>query len=288
MTQTPLLTKVENVAIAVIGGSGLYSLDNLQVLGEYSPETPWGKPSDNIVIAQTEKGTKVAFLARHGRGHYLTPTEVPSRANIAALKHIGCKVVLAFSAVGSLREEIAPRDFVIPNQIIDRTKGIRDSTFFENGFVGHVMFADPFSNELGELIDQVRQTIPGAPAFHTKKTLVCMEDIINMSVIPEAKLAREAELAYQMVCMSTDYDCWKESEEPVSVEAVIANLTGNASFAKTLLATLIPVIADKLEKGTLKCVKELENSTVHACMTSGPKKGLEQIKKMQYMLPNLQ
>ena len=133
-----LLDSVSGVAIGVIGGSGLYSLDNLKVLGEYYPDTPWGKPSDHLIIAETAQGQKVAFLARHGRGHYLTPSEVPSRANIAALKSIGCKVIVAFSAVGSLREEIAPRDFILPSQIIDRTKGIRDSTFFENGVVGHV------------------------------------------------------------------------------------------------------------------------------------------------------
>lgn len=238
-----VLETVKDVKIGVIGGSGLYSLDNLTILGEYNPKTPWGYPSDALIIAETEQKIKVAFLARHGRGHFLTPSNVPSRANIAALKSAGVQVILAFSAVGSLRQEIAPRDFVIPTQIIDRTKGVRDFTFFDE-LVGHVMFADPFSNELGVLINDVQKTLNG-PKFHTGKTLICMEgpqfstraeshmyrswgaDIINMSVLPEAKLAREAEIAYQMVCMSTDYDCWKETEEAVSVEAVVANLNGN-------------------------------------------------------------
>ncbi|KAJ3273587.1 hypothetical protein HDV01_004354 [Terramyces sp. JEL0728] len=303
MASTTILTSVTDVSIGVIGGSGLYSLDNLKVLGEYAPTTPWGKPSDNLVIAETSAGIKVAFLARHGRGHYLTPTEVPSRANIAALKHIGVKVILAFSAVGSLREEIHPRDFVLPTQIIDRTKGVRPFTFYEDGIVGHVMFADPFSSDIADIVYNVQKDLNG-PTFHRNKTLVCMEgpqfstraeshmyrswgaDIINMSVLPEAKLAREAEIAYQMVCMSTDYDCWKETEEAVSVEAVIANLTGNADFARKLLSSVIPVLAEKLEKNQVKSVLDLQGSALNSLMTAPGKRNQETMRKIKYILPN--
>jgi 5'-methylthioadenosine phosphorylase len=204
------------VPIAVIGGSGLYHLPGFEIIQEIYPETPYGYPSDKILIAQDPSGHQVAFLARHGRGHFLNPSEVNVRANIAALKHLGVEVILSFSAVGSLRQEIAPRDFVLPSQIIDRTKGIRPSTFFEQGVVAHVGFADPFCPELAQLILEHQAACEGV-TFHSEKTLVCMEgpafstraeshmyrswggDIINMSVLPEAKLAREAEIVYQMV-----------------------------------------------------------------------------------------
>jgi 5'-methylthioadenosine phosphorylase len=299
-----MLENVKDVAIGIIGGSGLYSLDSLKVLGEVRPLTPWGYPSDSIVIAETEQHIKVAFLARHGRGHYLTPTQVPAKANIAALKSIGVKVIIAFSAVGSLRQEIEPRHFVLPTQIIDRTKGIRDSTYFDEGVVGHVMFADPFSSELADIIDSVQASLKG-PLFHRNKTVVCMEgpqfstraeshmyrswggDIINMSVIPEAKLAREAEIPYQMICMSTDYDCWKELEEAVSVEMVMNTMKENSSFAKRLAEHLIPVLAAKIHSNELKCIGALKNSALYSIMTSPEKRNQETIKKLQFLLPDL-
>ncbi|KAJ3048564.1 hypothetical protein HK097_010429 [Rhizophlyctis rosea] len=313
-----------DVKIAVIGGSGLYHLDNLevniplallstfslvltffnpQVLGEVNPLTPWGHPSDRIIISlHTPSSTKVAFLARHGRGHYLNPSEVPARANIAALKSLGVTTILAFSAVGSLREEIPPRDFILPSQIIDRTKGIRPSTFFENGVTAHVPFADPFDKSLADLIVANAGVLEGAK-LHTDKTLVCMEgpafstraeshlyrqwgaDIINMSVLPESKLAREAEIAYQMVCMSTDYDCWKEHEEAVTVEAVIANLGANGDNAKRLVEAVIPALAKALEEGSLKSVEALKGSNRFAVITSKEKRNPEQVNKLEYILP---
>ncbi|KAJ3044113.1 hypothetical protein HDV00_003217 [Rhizophlyctis rosea] len=297
-----LETLPTDVKIGIIGGSGLYHLDNLTVLGEVNPLTPWGHPSDEIVISQTSGGVKVAFLARHGRGHYLNPSEVPAKANIAALKHLGVEVILAFSAVGSLREEIAPRDFVIPSQIVDRTKGIRPSTFFENGVTGHVMFADPFDSSLASLILNQSSVCTGVK-FHSNKTLVCMEgpafstraeshmyrawgcDIINMSVLPEAKLAREAEIGYQMVCMSTDYDCWKEHEEAVSVEAVIANLGANGDNAKRLVEAVIPALAKALEEGSLKTVAALKGANKFAVITAKGKRNPEEVKKLDYILP---
>ncbi|KAG0235075.1 hypothetical protein BGW42_005868 [Actinomortierella wolfii] len=288
------------VQIAVIGGSGLYNLEGLEFVAEVNPETPWGKPSDAITVARTEAGLHIAFLARHGRGHYLTPTEVPSRANIAALKSLGVQVILAFSAVGSLREELKPRDFVLPEQIIDRTKGIRPSSFFEQGLVAHAMFADPFSKVIADVIWEKRDVIEGGD-FHRGKTLVCMEgpqfstraeshmyrswggDVINMSALPEAKLAREAEIAYQMICMSTDYDCWKEHEEAVTVEAVVANLRANSDNAQRLLAAILPGLQKCIEDGS--AVEGLKGSMRFACMTAPEKRNPELVQKLEYLLP---
>jgi len=247
------MQKMRNdVKVAIIGGSGLYDI-GLEIEDEFYPETPWGNPSDKIIVGRYNQ-VPVAFLARHGRGHFLNPTEVPVRANIAALKKLGVGQIIAFSAVGSLREEIAPRHFILPSQIIDRTKS-RPSTFFEDGLVVHAMFGDPFSSSLSDLIWS-KHSVLDIP-FHRDRTLICMEgpafstraeslmyrqwgaDIINMSVLPEAKLAREAEISYQMVCMSTDYDCWKIEEEPVTVEMVISNLNANAQNARKLVMELI-------------------------------------------------
>lgn len=211
------------VRLAIIGGSGFYNLQGFTEVAEVNPETPWGFPSSPITIATSKSGFPVAFLARHGAGHLYTPSEVPARANIAALKHIGVDVIIAFSAVGSLQAHMKPEDFVLPTQIIDRTKGIRPASFFENGIVAHAMFGDPFDLELNDLVSRHSSSLEGGCTLHTKDTegkditLVCMEgpqfstrgesnlyrqwggSVINMSVLPEAKLARECEIAYQMV-----------------------------------------------------------------------------------------
>ncbi len=279
--------------IGIIGGSGLYGLDGLKVEAEVTPETPWGKPSDAIVIGEYA-GRRVAFLSRHGRGHVYSPSEVPFRANIAALKMLGVEQIIAFSAVGSLREEIAPRDFALPSQIIDRTKGIRASTFFENGVIVHATFGDPFDSGLAELIKKAAAQVKTLK-LHTDKTVVCMEgpafstraesqwyrsmggDIINMSVLPEAKLAREAEIPYQMICMSTDYDAWKEHEEAVTTELVLGHLHANAESAKALLAALLPMLGEGKNPlaGTIK----------NAVITAPDKRNPEQIKKLNQILP---
>ncbi|KAF9305048.1 hypothetical protein BGZ74_011625 [Mortierella antarctica] len=288
------------VKIAIIGGSGLYNLDGLELVAEVNPDTPWGKPSDAITIARTQSGLHVAFLARHGRGHYLTPSEVPARANIAALKSIGVEAIIAYSAVGSLRDELKPRDFVLPSQVIDRTKGIRPSTFFEDGIVAHAMFADPFSAVLENVIWEQRHVMEGGD-FHRNKTLICMEgpqfstraeshmyrsfgaDLINMSVLPEAKLARESEIAYQMICMSTDYDCWKEHEVAVTVEAVVANLNANSSNAQRLLAAILPGVEKVVENGQV--LEGLKGSMRFACMTAPEKRSKEAVQKLEFILP---
>ncbi|CAG8683571.1 5499_t:CDS:1, partial [Acaulospora morrowiae] len=228
----------------------------------------------------------------------------PSRANIAALKHIGVEIIIAFSAVGSLREEIKHRDFVIPDQIIDRTKGIRPSTYFEGGIAAHVTFADPFSPLLAEIIYSHRKCLENPENgdginLHCNKTLVCIEgpafstraeshlyrswgcDIINMSVLPEAKLAKEVEIAYQMICMSTDYDCWKPNEV-VSVESVIANLRQNVDNAKKLLSEILPDLEKALKEGKFAYLK---GSMKNSCITDKRVITEKAIQKINYVLP---
>ncbi|KAI9021983.1 nucleoside phosphorylase domain-containing protein [Hyaloraphidium curvatum] len=296
---------VRDVTIAIIGGTGLYSLEGLKVLGEVYPETPWGYPSAPITISQTASGNKVAFLARHGKGHAINPSEVPVRANIAALKHIGVRVIVAFSAVGSLQLEMKPRDFVLPDQIIDRTKGIRPSTFFESGLVAHCSFSHPFDEKLAGLIfEKGASSLQGDNVkMHKGGTLIVMEgpafstraesnlyrswggSIINMSALPEAKLAREAEIHYQMVCMSTDYDCWHEDEEPVTVEAVVRNLNANSANAKNLLNAILPALEKAVEEKEIG--SELAGSMKWACVTAPEVRSKEALKKIEYILPGV-
>ncbi|MCR9141406.1 MAG: S-methyl-5'-thioadenosine phosphorylase [bacterium] len=284
---------MSDVQIGVIGGSGLYDLDGLKVIEEVTPETPWGKPSDAILVGEYA-GKKLAFLPRHGRGHFLAPHEVPVRANIAALKMLGVEEIVAFSAVGSLREEIPPRDFILPHQIIDRTKGVRPVTYFENGIVAHATFGDPFSDYLAEIIASQKDALGGI-TLHRNKTLVCMEgpafstraesnmyrqlgaDIINMSVLPESKLARELEISYQMVCMSTDYDSWKIEEESVTADEIIKVLGDNAAAAKKLLAAVIPHLGQK--------PNPLKGSMKFAIITAPDKRNPEIVAKLNKVLP---
>ena len=218
---------MEKASVGIIGGSGLYEMEGADIIEEVTMETAWGAPSDSITIADVN-GVNTAFLPRHGRGHFIMPHEINYRANIAALKMLGVDEILAFSAVGSLKEDIRPLDFVLPSQVIDRTKS-RESTFFGNGIVGHVAFADPFCERMQKIIPGIAEKL--GIVMHTSETLVCMEGpafstrgeshlyrsweagVINMSTLPEAKLAREAEICYTVICMSTDYDCWKEDEE---------------------------------------------------------------------------
>ncbi|KAJ1835047.1 S-methyl-5-thioadenosine phosphorylase [Coemansia sp. RSA 2711] len=258
MTGDQQLAYFRDVRIGVIGGTGLYSLDGLRVVETLAVDTPWGQPSGPVTIAETPRGHQIAFLARHGPAHSVLPSEVNYRANIAALKALGVQVVLAFSAVGSLREEIRPGDFVLIDQIIDRTKGVRGDSFFTGtGVTAHATFGEPVSAALRELVAGHSAAVPEI-AVHTSGTAVCMEgpafstraesnlyrmwgaNVINMTCIPEAKLAREAELTYAVVCMATDYDAWRESEGAVTVAEVMRTMTGNAANAKTLLLALLP------------------------------------------------
>jgi len=254
---------MKKVQLGVIGGSGVYHMQGVSVVAEHVVETPFGKPSDVIVEAQVG-GCSVYFLPRHGRGHVLLPSEVPYRANIHALKQLGVTHVLAVSAVGIMQEHIQPGDMVIPDQIFDRTKGVRASTFFGEGVVGHVAFADPFCDELRQLLLQASQQTHAK--VHDGGTYICMEGpqfstraeshfyrrevdatVIGMTALPEAKLAREAEMCYAMLAMGTDYDCWHEAEEDVSVEAVVAVLKANAECANDIVKALIHLLPESSE-----------------------------------------
>ncbi|MCU0664552.1 MAG: S-methyl-5'-thioadenosine phosphorylase [Myxococcota bacterium] len=242
--------------LAVIGGSGLYELASLENTKEHRVATPFGEPSEAIVEGQLGE-TRLLFLSRHGRGHRLLPSEVNARANIFALKSLGATAVLSVSAVGSMREDIAPGDMVVVSQFIDRTKG-RASTFFGSGIVGHVMFADPVCPHLSNAAHEACRAL--GLRVHAGKTLMVMEgpafstraesllhramgvDLIGMTAMPEAKLAREAELCYATLALATDYDCWHETEEDVSVDAVVKILKQNAHSARRIVETLAKAI----------------------------------------------
>ena len=238
--------------IGIIGGSGLYKMDALAEVKEVKLTTPFGDPSDALIVGQLE-GTTVAFLARHGRNHHLQPSELPFRANIHAMKQLGVEYLISASAVGSLKEAAKPLDMVIPDQFIDRTKN-RVSTFFEEGIIDHIAFGDPVCNQLaGVLGDAVASLNLEGVDLHRGGTYVCMEGpafstkaesnlyrswdatIIGMTNLPEAKLAREAEIAYATLAMVTDYDCWHPDHDSVTVEMVIGNLQKNAVNAQEVI-----------------------------------------------------
>lgn len=299
----------EEVELGIIGGTGLYQLSSLTPVARLTLSTPWGSPSSSITISKTDSGFNVAFLARHGIHHDLLPSDVPSIANIAALKKIGVKAIIAFSAVGSLQQDIKPRDFVIPNQIIDRTKGIRNSTFFEKGFVAHAGFGEPFDLKLNKLISEFGHVLEGAQdiKLHSKfldnkdLTVICMEgpafstraesklyqswggSVINMSVLPEAKLAREAEIAYQMICMSTDYDAWRDEAEPVTVETVVGNLKANSANANKLAIEIIKKLELEIKQGNIG--DDLKGSIKNSVSTSPKGVKRELLEKMHYLFP---
>ena len=241
---------MERVQIGIIGGSGLYDMAEVTDRGEVTLATPFGDPSGPYVLG-TLRGKRVAFLARHGAGHRLSPSELNFRANIFGMKMLGVDYILSASAVGSLKEEYAPLDIVIPDQFIDRTRG-RVSTFFGRGLVAHVGFAHPFCKTLsGIALDSGKRA--GA-TIHWRGTYVCMEgpqfstlaesrlyrswgaDIIGMTNLQEAKLAREAEICYTTIALVTDYDCWHPSHDSVTVDMIIANLTQNAKTAQQIIA----------------------------------------------------
>lgn len=243
----------EPVKFAVIGGSGLYEIQGIEDIKEIRVKTPFGDPSDAVVVGRLE-GVRCAFLPRHGRGHRILPTELPARANIYALKSLGVEQIIGVGACGSLKEELAPRHFVIPDQIFDRTKS-RPSTFFGNGVVGHISFDHPYCAPLSKVLERVAEEI--GVVVHGGGTYVCIEgpsfstkaesevnrrlgfSVIGMTALPEAKLAREAEICYSTVALVTDYDVWKEGEE-VSVEKVVETLNANVENVKKLIRTALP------------------------------------------------
>ncbi len=265
----------KRVTVGVIGGSGLYEIDGLTGVRSIRVRTPFGSPSDAIKVGMLE-GIRVAFLSRHGQGHLLNPSEINYRANIFALKSLGVSQVISVSAVGSMKESIHPGDVVVPDQFIDLTKR-RVSTFFERGLVAHVAFGEPICAELGRALRSAGEQV-GA-TLHARGTYVCMEgpqfstkaesrlyrqwgvDVIGMTNMPEAKLAREAELCYATLALVTDYDCWHETEEAVTVEAVLDTLHRNVALAKQILRTVMPSFASPIE---CACHRALD----HAILTA--------------------
>jgi len=261
-----------HASIAVIGGSGLYSMEGMTDVEEVAIQTPFGDPSDVITVGKVE-GVSMAFLPRHGRGHRISPTEIPVRANVWSLKSLGVEWVISVSAVGSLREHIAPRDLVIPDQLFDRTRS-RVNTFFEGGIVVHCPFAEPFCPTLSKLLLDSAHEL-GDVKVHEGGTYVCIEgplfstkaesrtyrswgmDIIGMTALPEAKLAREAELCYAIIACVTDYDVWHESEESVTVEMVISNLSANVANAQRILRRVAQKIPADRSANTCDCPSAL-------------------------------
>ena len=260
--------------IGIIGGSGLYQMPELKDIEEVSVETPFGPPSDAFITGTLE-GVRVAFLPRHGRGHRLLPTELPFRANIYAMKLLGVERILSASAVGSLQERYAPLDMVIPDQFCDRTRArARESTFFGEGIVAHITFAHPVCEDLGDVLEEAC----GKAEVHTHRggTYLCMEgpafstmaesnlyrqwgmDIIGMTNLQEAKLAREAEICYATLALVTDYDCWHEEHDAVSVETVIENLNKNVRNAQVIMREAVGRLASRPR--ACKCGEALKNA----------------------------
>ncbi len=249
------MTSDSTPSIGIIGGSGLYQMEALTDVREITVDTPFGPPSDAIIAGRLAE-RDVYFLPRHGRGHKLLPTEIPHRANIYALRSLGVRWLLSVGAVGSLRKKFPPRHLVLPDQFFDRTSRRSEHTFFGGGVVAHVGFAEPTSAKLRRLVYKAAKELDlpvhdggtyvnmDGPAFSTRAESHANRklgfDVIGMTNLPEAKLAREAEIAMASVAFVTDYDCWKTDEEPVSVETVIGHLLANAETAKGILARVIP------------------------------------------------
>lgn len=262
-------------SLGVIGGSGLYDIEGLKNIREVRVRTPFGSPSDAVIVGTLE-GVRVAFVSRHGRGHRLNPGAINYRANIYALKSLGVSRVISVSAVGSMKESIHPGDLVFPDQFMDLTKR-RPSTFFEGGMVAHVAFGEPICPALAQLLASAGQRVGGT--FHRGGTYLCMEgpqfstkaesrlyrqwgvDVIGMTNMPEAKLAREAELCYATMALVTDYDCWHETEDAVTVEAILATLHKNVALAKRILTVAAPSVA---ALPVCSCQEALTNAIVTA------------------------
>ena len=273
---------MKTASIGIIGGSGLYNIDNLTELDQIPVKTPFGDPSDKITIGRIGS-ENVAFLPRHGKGHTINPSELPSRANIYALKSIGVKQIISISAVGSLDINIKPQDMIVPNQLIDRTRA-RESTFFEKGIVAHVGLAEPFCPTLRKILIEGAEN--NGTKVHTNGTYVVMEgpafstkaeselyrswnaSIIGMTALPEAKLAREAEICYATLACVTDYDVWHDDFENVTVEMVIKNLQSNVANSRKILASILPNLPDQKK---CKCNNSLKDAIISDLNNLDPK-----------------
>ncbi len=259
--------------IGVIGGTGLYDIEGITEVKEVYPNTPFGKPSDAIVVGKLG-GVGIAFLPRHGKGHRISPTEVPSRANIYALKSLGVEFIISSNSCGSFKEELKPGHLLIPDQIIDRTRG-RVSTFFSGGIVAHIQFADPFCPVLSDIVYKAAKE--AGATVHKGGTFIAMEgpafstraesrlykawgaDVLGMTVLPEAKLAREAEICYASIACITDYDSWHETHEAVNVEIILTTMRNNINFAKRTIKLAAGRVPSKRECG---CANALAGAIV--------------------------
>lgn len=279
------------VTIGVIGGSGLYEIEGLADIQEIRVDTPFGEPSD-VFITGTLEGVKMIFLPRHGRGHRYLPSEVPYRANIYGMKKLGVQRIISVSAVGSMKEEIVPGHIVIPDQFFDRTQGKRASTFFGDGITGHVQFADPVCKDLSRVLYEAGQR--AGATVHKGGTYICIEgpnfstraeskiyrswgvDIIGMTNIPEARLAREAEICYGTVALATDYDCWHDGHDDVTVEAVLAIIRQNVAMARNLIKLAVASLSDVPD---CDCGQSLQYAimTDHALIPEQTKRNLQPI-----------
>ena len=259
--------------IGVIGGSGLYEMEGLHDVESIELTTPWGKPSDNLVKG-TLNDTELIFLPRHGKGHKITPSEINYRANIYAMKMLEVDWIISVSAVGSMKREIEPGHIVIPSQFIDHTKK-RESTFFGDGVVAHVSMANPVCNQLSQVL--FNAAIDSGATVHNGGTYICIEgpqfstkaeselyrswnvDVIGMTNMPEAKLARESEICYSTLALSTDYDCWHEEFDDVTVEDIIETLKKNVDMAKTIIKNVVGIIPEVKKCG---CSTALSNAII--------------------------
>jgi len=260
--------------LGIIGGSGLYKIEGLTRVRQVAVTTPFGKPSDKLAVGRLE-GVEVVFLPRHGVGHRISPSEINYRANIYAMKKLGVERIISVTACGSLRDELKPLDFVLPDQFVDRTNQARPMTFFSDGIVAHIAFGEPICSELGDIVCQA--AAEAGVNIHTGKTYINMEgpqfstraeselyrswdmDIIGMTNMAEAKLAREAEICYVTLAAITDYDCWHKSECAVSADMVISNLFKNIDNAKRILKKAMPYLAGKRK---CACQHALEHAIV--------------------------
>jgi len=272
--------------LGIIGGSGLYEMEGLTDVEYVAVQTPFGSPSDAFLTGILE-GVRIIFLSRHGKGHRLLPSEINYRANIYGMKKLGVTRLISVSAVGSMREEIEPGHIVIPDQFIDRTNASRVNTFFGNGIVAHVQFADPVCRELSALIEEAARQ--SGARVHPGGTYLCMEgpafstraesllyrnfgvSVIGMTNIPEAKLAREAEICYGVIALATDYDCWHDSHDDVSVEAILEIIRKNVAMAQTIIRRVVSRIggerncpcADALRYAIITDKAVIPERTVH-------------------------
>ena len=284
---------ISDIKIGIIGGSGIYQMDGVTSIEEHEISTPFGNPSDTFMVGLLN-GIKIAFLPRHGREHRLLPSELNYRANIFGFKQLGVTHLIAITAVGSLQENICPLDIVIPDQLVDRTYH-RQSTFFGDGIVAHIPFAEPFCPDLSEILFNTASSTKAkvhkggtlvsieGPAFSTKAESKLYQawgiDIIGMTTIQEAKLSREAEICYSAMSMVTDYDCWREETESVSVETVLSNFRQNVSLGRKIISDIIPKITNKRTCICSNCLKGAIMTQKNSMNNETRKKLLPLIKK---------